>query len=72
MTNLDSTLQKIANNCLLFAVDAQTGEILPMTQDEFMRAGKQRWNWIPYTDPRIAMVHSTLVRAALRRWEMAS
>ena len=72
MTNLEQTVQRIANGCLVYAVDIQTGELLPMTQDEFAHARKRKFDWVPYTDPTMAVVHSTLIQAALRRWEMAS
>lgn len=72
MNNLESAIQRIASGCLVYAVNTQTGELLPMTQDEYMHARIKQYDWIAYTDLRLALVHSTIVCTALRRWELVS
>jgi hypothetical protein len=72
MRNLDQVLQKIANGCLLYVVNTQTGELLPMNQNEYQLAQRRQHCLIPHTDPTLANLRSLLIRAGLRRWELAS
>jgi hypothetical protein len=73
MDNLDRAVHQIAKGCLVYVVDAQTGDLLPMTQDEYWLAQRRKSAvLIPHIDPNVACTCSTIIKAALRRWELSS
>jgi hypothetical protein len=61
MSNLESTVRLLATNCLLYVVNANTGELI-----------RYQEGLVPYTNPGLADARSATIKASLRRWKVAS
>lgn len=66
MDNLDRTLLALMNDCPIFAVNVNTGEMRTFTQDEYIQHSKHA-DYIPHTDARIASIRSEAIKLRLLR-----
>ena len=72
MSNLSNTVRQLANNCLLYVVNVNTGELKPMLTDEYKLTIQYQKGLVPYADPALANARSITIKTGLRRWEVAS
>jgi hypothetical protein len=70
--NLDRAILRLARGCLIYAVDVNTGEIVPFTQKEFLARESGDRQYIPHTDARLANARSAAIKAGHYKKEMAS
>ena len=67
--NFDQICGKLSTGCLLYVVNARTGELRPMTQDEYLFNQRREHCLIPHVDVNAANARSLIILAAIRRWE---
>ena len=59
---LDRFILKIAGGCLLYTVDADTGERRVLTQEEYLAEHDSHPRLIPHTDPHLAAARSAIIQ----------